>query len=119
MGATIVVPGRLGKDAELRYFEDGSSVLNFSLATNIVEKKEKTTVWYNCSIFGKRGEALAPYLTKGTFVAVTGEHRPRQYEYNGETRTSEDVRVDRLEFGGGKREEAKEEDLSEPEEVVF
>lgn len=65
---------RIGRDAELKYLEDGTVVLNVSLAFSHGRKGDdgkRPTEWVDGSLFGKRAEALAQYLTKGTACAVT------------------------------------------------
>lgn len=67
---------RIGRDAELRYLTNGDAVVNLSLAFSFGKKGEdgkRQTAWVDGSIFGKRAEALAPYLLKGTALAVTLE----------------------------------------------
>ncbi|SOY65639.1 Single-stranded DNA-binding protein [Cupriavidus phytorum] len=67
---------RLGRDAELRSTSGGDSVASLSLAFNYGRKGDdgkKPTQWVDGSIWGKRAEALAPYLTKGSLVTVTIE----------------------------------------------
>jgi single-strand DNA-binding protein len=88
--------GNLGKPAELRQ-TSGGPVLSFSVASNTKVKGEKVTTWVRCSLFGKRGEALAQYLTQGTKVAVFGELSQR--EYNGKTYL--EMRVSELDMMGG------------------
>ena len=73
------VAGNLGKDAELRTAGSGQ-VLSFSVAATTGFGQREQTNWVNCSIWGKRGEALAQYLKKGTPVTVTGEITTREYE---------------------------------------
>lgn len=91
------VSGNLGKDAELR--DAGQSrVLSFSVASSAKVKGEKTTTWVRCSLWGKRGEALAQYLTKGSKVCVAGELSTR--EYNGSTYL--EMRVSELDMMGGR-----------------
>lgn len=101
----VNVSGNIGQDAELKSLQNGDSVLSFSVASNSKIKDEKKTTWIRCSIWGKRGEALAQYLTKGTKVVAVGTLDVREYEANdGTTKTSLDVRVDQLDFmsaGGG------------------
>ena len=41
---------------------------------------KKTTQWVNCALFGKRAKALAPYLSKGDAVTVSGELTLETYE---------------------------------------
>ena len=95
---SATVAGHLGKDAELRYTQDGGPVLNFSVAST--EKKDGPTTWVRCALFGKRGEAVAQYLKKGTPVCVSGGLTMREFESQGEKRTSLDMRVDGLKLMG-------------------
>jgi single-strand DNA-binding protein len=73
------VAGNVGKDAELRD-AGGASVLGFSVAGTAGWGDREQTLWFNCSIWGKRGESLAQYIKKGTRVTVSGELSQREYE---------------------------------------
>ena len=64
---------RLGRDAELRTTGNGDSVATLALAFTRRVKGEKLTQWVDGALWGKRAEALAPYLLKGGLVAVTLE----------------------------------------------
>ena len=57
---------RIGNEPELRYSSGGMAVLQLSLAYNY--SKEKKSQWVRASLFGKRAEALAPYLAKGQLI---------------------------------------------------
>lgn len=57
---------RVGADAELRYTPAGDPVANVPLAYDIGFGERKRTGWVQVSIWGKRAEALAPKLEKGT-----------------------------------------------------
>ena len=101
----ITVAGSLGKDAEVRYLPNGDPVASFSVADS--QGRDKPTIWWNCSLFGKRAESLAPYLVKGQAVAVSGTITEREYtDKNGNERKTMDVRVNDVALQGGKREEA-------------
>lgn len=56
--------GNLGKAAETRHTSSGDAVVQFSVAVKSGYGKNEKTTWANCSMWGKRGEAVAPYLTK-------------------------------------------------------
>lgn len=100
---TIVIAGRLGKDAELRRTQDGTAVLNFTVAVDDGYGERKGTLWFDCSLFGKRGEALEPHLPKGSAVTVSGDLGKR--EHDGKTYLT--VRVSELTMqGGGEKREA-------------
>lgn len=103
----ITIAGQLGKDAETRYLPNGDPVASFSVADS--QGKEKPTIWWNCQLFGKRAESLAPYLVKGQAVTVTGNVTEREYtDKSGNQRKSMDVRVSDLALQGGKREAQQE-----------
>lgn len=74
MSIKISISGvRLGADAEQRYTPKGDSVVSFRVACNSGYGDRERTEWFGCSIFGRRGESVLPYLKKGTFLAnVTG-----------------------------------------------
>jgi single-strand DNA-binding protein len=99
----ITVAGNIGKDAETRFMPNGDPVCSFSVADS--QGKDKPTIWWNCSLFGKRAESLAPYLTKGQPVAVSGNVTERVYtDKNGQERKAIDIRVADVALQGGKRE---------------
>lgn len=69
---TCTLSGNLGNDAEVRYTKGGTPITSFSLAVNRRRRTqdgsyEDETSWVDCTLFGKRGEALQAncYLHKG------------------------------------------------------
>jgi single-strand DNA-binding protein len=97
--------GRLGKDAELNHRTTGDPVLNFSLAVDIGTKQEPKTMWIECALWGKRGEALHQYLLKGTKVTVTGRISLDEYtsRTDGQKRTAMRLTVNDIDpHGSGK-----------------
>lgn len=100
---SITVAGSLGRDSELRFLNDGTPVLSFSVADS--QGKDKPTIWWSCALFGKRAESLQQYLTKGQAVTVAGNVTEREYtDKNGEKRKAMDVRVNDVALQGGARE---------------
>lgn len=98
--------GRLGADGELRTTQSGEKVLGFRVANDVGFGERKTTQWVDCSIWGRRAESLAPHLTKGKSVVVSGEVTLREYEKRDGTRGAGlSVRVAEIDFTGGAREE--------------
>jgi single-strand DNA-binding protein len=100
----ITVAGTLGRDAEVRYLNNGDAVCNFSVADS--QGREKPTIWWNCTLYGKRGESLAQYLSKGQSVTVVGSITEREFtDKNGNHRKAMDVRVNEIALQGGRREQ--------------
>ncbi len=98
----ITIAGQLGRDAETRYLPDGTAVASFSVADS--QGREKPTIWWRCSLFGKRAESLVPYLVKGQSVAVSGTVTEREYQKDGVPTKAMEIRVADVALQGGKRE---------------
>lgn len=101
---SITIAGQLGKDCETRYLQDGSPVTSFSVADS--QGRDKAMIWWNCALFGKRAESLAPYLTKGQSVTVSGNVTEREHEKDGVKRKVMDVRINDVALQGGRKEAA-------------
>lgn len=77
--------GNLGADPELRFTTAGKAVLNMRIATSETwldenkERKERTE-WHAVVVWGKRAEALAKILRKGSSIYVEGQLRTTEYE---------------------------------------
>src|SRR3954468_3228027 len=81
----VMLLGNLGADPELRFTQGGQAVLNMRLATteSYLDKdkvKRERTDWHNVVVWGKRGEALAKFLTKGSSIFVEGSLRTSSYD---------------------------------------
>ena len=80
------IMGNLGADPELRMTSTGQAVLNFRVATTESYLNRRTnergerTDWHTVVIWGKRAEALAKILQKGSRVYVEGPSRTTSYE---------------------------------------
>lgn len=97
--------GRLGADAELRSTQSGEKVLSFRVANDVGFGERKTTQWVECSLWGRRGEAVAQFLTKGKQVCVSGELSLREFQKrDGSAGSGLSVRVNEVDFMGGGRE---------------
>jgi single-strand DNA-binding protein len=97
----VILIGRLTKDPELNYAAgSGTPVTRFGLAVTRPFKKDETD-FINCIAFGKIGETIAQYLTKGRQLAVTGSIRTGSYDAkDGTKRYTTDVVVESFEFIG-------------------
>lgn len=98
---TATVSGRITKDATMRQ-AGNSNVCSFGIASNKKVKGQDQATFVDVSIFGKRGETLCQYLTKGSYVVVSGELATR--EHNGKTYIQLDCQGVDLVPGGKKRE---------------
>ena len=95
---TCTFVGRLPRNAELKDVGD-NKVSNFSIASDVGFGDRKKTMWIECGMWGKRGEALNDSLKKGQQVILVGELSTREYEKDGQTKTSLSLNVQSLAFG--------------------
>jgi len=93
----VILVGNIGKDPELKYTNTGSSVANFSLATNerwkdaTGEQKEEIT-WHNIVVWGKQAEFVHKYLNKGTKIYIEGRLTKRKWtSQTGENRETTEI----------------------------
>lgn len=98
--------GRVGKDAIVRYTQSGKAVAGWSLAVDDGWGQNKQTVWLDCSLWGDRAEKLAPFITKGAQIGVTGSIGTR--EHDGKTYVT--LRVQDVTLLGGKGERDQQQD---------
>lgn len=71
--------GRIGKDAAVR--SGGKSVATgWSIAIDVGYGDNKQTMWIDCTMWGDRGEKVAPYIRKGDNIGVFGELGTREHD---------------------------------------
>ena len=114
--------GNLTRDPELRVTPKGASICQFSLAINRQFKMEsgesrEEVIYVDVEAWGKQGETIAKYCTKGKPLYVEGRLRLDQWEEKNtkEKRSRMKVVLEQFQFlgeggqgGGGKRQHADE-----------
>ncbi len=108
----VMLIGRLTKDPELRYTQNGTAIASFSVANNKTystngEKKEEVS-FFNVVAWGKHGEMIVQYCKKGQRVAIEGRLQQRSWEnQEGKKQYSIEIVADNTQFlstkgeGGG------------------
>lgn len=95
----VILIGNLGRDPEVRTFQNGGKVCNLRLATsetwkdrNTGEKRERTE-WHSVAIFNEGLVGVAErYLRKGSKVAIEGQLQTRKWQDQaGQDRYSTEV----------------------------
>ena len=82
---TLILVGRIGKDAEKVDLDNGKTVIKFTLATpnyylNQDGEKVERVDWHDCEIWKNSNKAgIADYLTKGTLVSLNAQLRYNSY----------------------------------------
>jgi single-strand DNA-binding protein len=83
----IILVGNVGKDPEVRYFDNGGAVANFSLATtergytaaNGTQVPDRTE-WHNIVLWRGLAEIAEKYVKKGSKLYIEGKIRTRSYD---------------------------------------
>lgn len=99
----ITLVGRAGRDPEVRYFESGTMVANFTLAVNAY-KKDEAPDWFNLTIWGKQAQVAGDYVKKGSQIAVSGRMTSEKWtdRATGEEKSKPVVVVERITLLGSK-----------------
>lgn len=97
-----VVAGNMTRDIEVRTTNSGFSIGEFTLAVNDRRKENGSWVDYpnfiDVKLLGTRAEKLAPYLTKGTKLAVQGKLQQERWEKDGQKRSKLLILADEVEM---------------------
>ena len=102
----IIVIGNLGKDPEVKSFDNGGKVATFTVADTERGYKTKDgkvipphTEWFNC-VARQAGlvGVVEQYLKKGNKVYVEGKVKTSEYEKDGQKREAKEVIVEKLEL---------------------
>lgn len=93
------VMGRLVRNAETKTTSEGLFIAHFSIANNQAKKNQdgswgETVHFFEFSLYGKRAEALAPYLLQGQLVAIEGHLIQRRWEKEDKKFSKLEIAVD-------------------------
>jgi single-strand DNA-binding protein len=87
MALTAQLTGNIGRDPEVRFFDNGNAVATFSVAVKQPGKKDQATgewvdqppFWVKVEIWGKAAQAAADQLKKGDLVFVVGDGKLEEF----------------------------------------
>ena len=79
----VILVGRLTKDIETRYMQNGSAIGRFSLAVSKGKGDNEEVSFFDVKMFGKLIEALQKYLVKGQQVVIDGELKQERWAKDG------------------------------------
>ena len=106
---SVVIVGRAGQDADIKYYESGKIKTSFSLAGNRWDSKTKAEVtdWFNIDVWDKQAEFAGEYVKKGRLVAVDGRISINKWkDASGEERERYLVIANNIRLLGSKKDEA-------------
>lgn len=104
----VMLIGHLTRDPQLKYLPSQMAVAEFGLAINskyrtAAGEDREDVCFVDCAAFGKRGEAINQYLTKGMPLYVEGRLKYDTWEdrQGGGKRSKLSIIVDSFQFLGG------------------
>ncbi len=106
----VILIGNVGRDPEIRYFENDRAVANFPIATTergfttaSGQQIPERTEWHNIVIWGGLAKVAENYVRKGTQLYIEGKLRTRSWDdKDGNKRYTTEVYVDNLQLLGRK-----------------
>ena len=103
----VILIGNLGADPEVRYFDNGSVVANFNIATSesYTKNGEKITQteWHRIELWEGLAKIAEQYLKKGNSVYVEGKLRTETWQdKDGNNRSTIKIRGLNMTLLGGK-----------------
>lgn len=114
--ATLV--GRLTRDVDLKYTNNGTAVASFTVAVDRNFKNaqgERETDFINCVMWRKAAESFAKYTHKGSLVGVEGQIQTRTYDNKqGQTVHVTELVVDQFSFLDPKKTDAPAQPSNKP-----
>jgi single-strand DNA-binding protein len=91
----VILVGRLTRNAELKYTNNGSAVSRFGIAINQRRKKDDQWVdeahFFDVVVWGKTAESLNQYLLKGKQIGIEGQLRQDRWEQDGQSRSKVEI----------------------------
>lgn len=107
----VILCGNLVADPKKGNAGD-TKLLEFSIAVNEYRHGEEYANYFDCTIYGKRAEALASILHKGQKVTIVGKLSQNRWQAeDGKTRSKVSIVVDDLEFMSAKAQEAAQDEI--------
>lgn len=99
----VIMVGRLAKQPELRYTQQGTPVATFTLATSktftVNGEKKETVAFVRCTAWSKKGEAICQYVKKGHRLGIEGRISQSSWEDSqGNKRSALEVIVENFQF---------------------
>lgn len=109
---TILV-GNVGNLPETINFQNGGSMIKFSLATSETYKdkngqKQTVTTWHNIEATGKIIDVIEKYVKKGDLLYIEGSIKNRSWEDNGVKKYATSIFLKELKMLGGKKESSQD-----------
>ena len=112
--------GRLSREVELKYTASGVAIANTSIVFSEKYKEKEDVCFIDLVAFGKTGELLNQYFSKGDRIAISGKINQSQWEdKDGNKRSKHSVTIETFDFiesnnGGANKQDYKSNQQQNP-----
>ena len=96
----VILVGRLGKEPDVRFTQDGKPIANITMATSETWKdkqgqKQEKTEWHRVVFFGGIAQVVADYVKKGSNIYIEGKLTTRKWtDQQGQDKYTTEIVVD-------------------------
>ncbi len=121
------VIGNLGQGPVVRFFPDGTAVVNITVATTEIWKDRQTqepkerTDWHNAVATGKMAENIGKFLKKGSKVYIEGPSYSRKWkDEHQQDRYTQEIRIQDIQFldNNNRTEQSAQKSMSQTNNVA-
>lgn len=100
----VVLKGRLARDINLHFSNQGTAYTNFTVAVNRYSKDNNASAdFIYCTAFGKTAELIAERFVKGQEILLEGNMKVDVFEKEEKKQYKTSVIIERVEFCGSKK----------------
>lgn len=96
----VILVGRITKDPEIRYIQNGTATVSFTIACDrqyVAQNGERGADFINCVAWRQTAEFISRYIKKGYMMSVEGRIQTRQYQdQQGQTRYVTEVLAEQV-----------------------
>ena len=117
-----IVMGNIVRDPEVRYTPSGTAVCNFTIASNHKYKDKEEILYLDVVAWGKKGETIADFMSKGKPILVEGRLKMDEWEdKDGKKRTKIKLNLESFNFVGPREagEDNPPQDSGDDEDTPF
>ena len=101
---SVVLVGRMTKEAEVKLTATGTAIANFTIAVNYFDSrtKEEVASFFDIKCFAHNANYIGKYGAKGAKVTIAGEARQERWEHEGQKRSKVVFYANNIELDGKK-----------------
>lgn len=115
----VTLIGRMTKDPEISYTRNGTSVTKFSLANNSKYNDKESVSYFNCLAWGKLGEIIEQFTSKGSRVAIEGRVKQNTWDGDdGKKRSNYEVTIEFIQFLDTKERQEHRQREPHPDSII-